>query len=78
MTRWEYRAESLKAATGEHMDSLIVRLNELGADGWEAIDLRWLPVSQFLTITLKRERQGACGPEGERDLPPGTFEQENP
>lgn len=76
MTRWEYRAESLKAATGEHMESLIVRLNELGAEGWEAIDLRWLAVSQFLTITFKRERQAICAEEN-RDLPAGTFGQEN-
>lgn len=73
MTRWEYRAESLKAATGEHMDSLIVRLNELGVDGWEVIDLRMIAVSQFIYVTFKREVPAVCGPQGQRDLPPSTM-----
>lgn len=77
MTRWEYSAESLKAATGEHMNSLIVRLNELGADGWEAIDLRWLAVSQFLTITFKREVPAVCVAASNDEAPLIPFEQEH-
>ena len=56
MTQWEYMVESMPAANNTaHMPALVDRLNELGKDGWEAIDLRWLQVSQYLTITLKRE-----------------------
>ena len=58
MPKWEYMVESILAANNAtHMVDLVARMNELGQDGWEAIDLRWLPVSQFLTITFKREAQ---------------------
>lgn len=56
MPRWQYMAESLPAGANGHMEAIVDRLNDLGVDGWEAIDMRWLPVSQYLTITLKRER----------------------
>jgi hypothetical protein len=62
MKRFEYRILELKSANiwglPVENETLLITLNELGAEGWEAIEgfgSAWSHAMQYQTILLKRE-----------------------
>ncbi|HVX39024.1 MAG TPA: DUF4177 domain-containing protein [Gemmatimonadaceae bacterium] len=65
MTRWEYMTLDVRVSgffSGPNLDgdALTAKLNELGADGWEAFGLSNMDTGQGITrdlvILLKRPR----------------------
>jgi hypothetical protein len=65
MTNWEYRYLMLKDS---EFDQIISRLNELGADGWEAINEE--DTGYGITFLMKRPSQ-MRGNDDPKPAPPG-------
>lgn len=55
MTRWEYHSEGIRFDRSHQ--NVLARLNELGDEGWEAIDIEWMNGHEHVLVFLKREKR---------------------
>lgn len=55
MPRFEYHSEAI--SFNRSHPAIIARLNALGDEGWEAIDVEWLNGHEHVLVFLKREKR---------------------
>lgn len=54
MTRYEYELVTIPA--NDHR-TIVTMMNNLGAEGWQCVDVRWAAVSQYNIYTFMRPVQ---------------------
>jgi len=69
-TQWEYRVLSIGRWTGPKDEEIELMLNELGEQGWEAVNL--FPREGSTKVTLVAKRPLTHAARRRRDLP-GEF-----